>query len=186
MRCYCFCVLNSCMYLGLFGTCVLISCLFVQWCGHPCCFNYPALRWYSLALSCGSENVLILISLLSLMMFLVVLDDFIYLFFWPCHTTCGISVPYPGIEPRSWQWKSRILTTRPPGISLFTFFFFFFPCLLSMWMFQSADLTLNKKKSTFLVFVYLEFIEAVDKFRKNHSLDTLANLRSVFVSLPVR
>ena len=55
-----------------------------------------------------------------------------------------------------------------------------------MWMFQSADLTLNKNKSTFLVLVYLEFIEAVDKFRKNHSLDTLANLRSVFVSLPVR
>ena len=53
-------------------------------------------------------------------------------------------------------------------------------------MFQSADLTLNKNKSTFLVLVYLEFIEAVDKFRKNHSLDTLANLQSVFVSLPVR
>ena len=39
---------------------------------------------YSLALSCGSENVLILISLLSLMMFLVVLDDF--LFFFGCAT----------------------------------------------------------------------------------------------------
>ena len=57
---------------------------------------------YSLALSCGSENVLILISLLSLMMFLVVLDDFLF-FFWLCHTASGISGPYPEIELRSWQ-----------------------------------------------------------------------------------
>ena len=32
--------------------------------------------------------------------------------------TCRISVPRPGIEPRPWQWKPGILTTRPPGNSL--------------------------------------------------------------------
>ena len=26
-------------------------------------------------------------------------------FFWPCCATCGISVPWPGFEPRLWQWK---------------------------------------------------------------------------------
>ena len=31
------------------------------------------------------------------------------------YTAHGISVPWPGIEPRSWQGKFRILTTRPPG-----------------------------------------------------------------------
>ena len=30
--------------------------------------------------------------------------------------------PWPGIEPESWQWKPRILTTRPPGNSLSTIF----------------------------------------------------------------
>ena len=33
------------------------------------------------------------------------------------HTACGISVPWPGIEPRQWQWKCCALTTRPPGNS---------------------------------------------------------------------
>ena len=31
---------------------------------------------------------------------------------------CRISVPWLGIEPGQWQWKPRILTTRPPGDSL--------------------------------------------------------------------
>ena len=30
----------------------------------------------------------------------------------------GISAPWPGIESRPWQWKPRILTTRPPRNSL--------------------------------------------------------------------
>ena len=34
------------------------------------------------------------------------------------HMACGISVPWSGIELRSWQSKSRILTTGPPGCSL--------------------------------------------------------------------
>ena len=32
-----------------------------------------------------------------------------------------ISVPWPGIEPKPWQWKPRILTTRLPGNSLSIF-----------------------------------------------------------------
>ena len=31
---------------------------------------------------------------------------------------CRISVPWPGTEPRPWQWKHQILTTRLPGNSL--------------------------------------------------------------------
>ena len=30
---------------------------------------------------------------------------------------CRISVPQPGIEPRSQQWNPGVLTTRPPGNS---------------------------------------------------------------------
>ena len=58
--------------------------------------------------------------------FLILFYLFIYLFiyflffifyFWPHSTACGISVPWPGIEPRPQQWKHWILTTRPPGNS---------------------------------------------------------------------
>ena len=40
-------------------------------------------------------------------------------FFFPCHTACRISVPWPGLEPGLWQWKCRILTARPSGNSQF-------------------------------------------------------------------
>ena len=42
--------------------------------------------------------------------------------FWPHRVTCGISVPQPGIELGPRQWKPRILTTRPPGNSLWLYF----------------------------------------------------------------
>ena len=29
---------------------------------------------------------------------------FIFFIFWPFHVTCRISVPWPGIKSRSWQW----------------------------------------------------------------------------------
>ena len=35
-------------------------------------------------------------------------------FLWLHHTACEISVSQPGIESGPWQWKSRIITTRPP------------------------------------------------------------------------
>ena len=35
----------------------------------------------------------------------------------PCLTACRISVLQSEAEPRPWQWKPRILTTRPPGNS---------------------------------------------------------------------
>ena len=48
--------------------------------------------------------------------------SFIYLFiylFWPHHVACMILVPQPRIRPSEiWQWKLRVLTTRPPGKSL--------------------------------------------------------------------
>ena len=34
--------------------------------------------------------------------------------------TCGILVPWPGIEPGSLHWKCWVLTTRPPGTSLYS------------------------------------------------------------------
>ena len=36
-------------------------------------------------------------------------------FFLPRCAAWSISVPQPGIEPGPWQWKPRILITRPPG-----------------------------------------------------------------------
>ena len=35
----------------------------------------------------------------------------------PCHVTCRVLVPWPGIEPRAHQWKPEIPTPRPPGNS---------------------------------------------------------------------
>lgn len=29
---------------------------------------------------------------------------FLFVFFWPCCTAYGISVPWQGLEPRPWQW----------------------------------------------------------------------------------
>ena len=37
--------------------------------------------------------------------------------FWLCYESGEISVPRPGIEPGTWNWQCRILTTRPPGNS---------------------------------------------------------------------
>ena len=41
----------------------------------------------------------------------------VYLIFWSCHSTCGILVPWPGIEPGHPQWKLGVLTTGLPGNS---------------------------------------------------------------------
>ena len=43
---------------------------------------------------------------------------FSFLFFWPCGTTCRISVPRPGTEPHPLQWKCGALTTGLPKKSL--------------------------------------------------------------------
>ena len=51
--------------------------------------------------------------------------DFLLLFavffhsFWLYHAVYKISFPWPGIEPGPQQWKPGVLTTRPPGNSLF-------------------------------------------------------------------
>ena len=42
----------------------------------------------------------------------------ILFYFCPCHVACGNLVPRPGIEPRPWQWKHRVLTIGQPGNSL--------------------------------------------------------------------
>ena len=49
---------------------------------------------------------------------------FVYLFiYWPRHMACGILVSWPGIEPvPPVHWKHGVLTTGPPGKSLFYFF----------------------------------------------------------------
>ena len=36
---------------------------------------------------------------------------------WPCHAACGILVPQPGTERRSWQGKHHVRTTGPLGNS---------------------------------------------------------------------
>lgn len=40
-----------------------------------------------------------------------------FFFFWPNLAACRTSVPWPGPEPKPWQSKSGILTTRPLGNS---------------------------------------------------------------------
>ena len=37
-----------------------------------------------------------------------------FFFFWPCHITCRILVPWPGIEPQPQQWKLQVLTSERP------------------------------------------------------------------------
>ena len=50
--------------------------------------------------------------------FKLTINHFIlFIYFWPWHVACGISVPRPWTEPRPWQWKPGILTIRPPGNS---------------------------------------------------------------------
>lgn len=50
--------------------------------------------------------------------------------FWPQRPACGIvlTVPQPGIDPRSLQWKHRVLTTNHQGIPRFSFQILFHPC----------------------------------------------------------
>ena len=40
-----------------------------------------------------------------------------FFFFWPNRAACSTSVPWPGTEPKPWQSKHGILTTRPLGNS---------------------------------------------------------------------
>ena len=47
------------------------------------------------------------------------------LFFVVHNAAWRFSIPQPGIEPRPWQWKTRILTNRPPGKFLFINFYWF-------------------------------------------------------------
>ena len=39
-------------------------------------------------------------------------------YFYTCHMTCGILVPWTGIEPMPLQWECGVLTTGLPGKSL--------------------------------------------------------------------
>ena len=36
-------------------------------------------------------------------------NSYFYSDFWPCHTPCRISVPWPGTQPGPQQWKPEIL-----------------------------------------------------------------------------
>ena len=38
---------------------------------------------------------------------------------WPCSMACKVLVPWPGIKSKPWLWKHWVLTTGPPGNSLF-------------------------------------------------------------------
>ena len=40
-----------------------------------------------------------------------------FFFFLPRCMACKILIPWPGIEPGPWQWKCRVLITRPLGNS---------------------------------------------------------------------
>ena len=48
---------------------------------------------------------------------------FFFFIFWLCHAIFKISVPWPATEPRPWQWKPGILTSRPSGNFVIQLFF---------------------------------------------------------------
>ena len=58
-----------------------------------------------------------------------------YLFIFACCAAGRILAPWPGIEPRSWQWKCWILTPGPPGIP--SYYVFLFLLYLSLYDFSS-------------------------------------------------
>ena len=47
---------------------------------------------------------------------------FLFCFVFMCQVACRILAPWPGIKPRSQQWKHWVLTTGPPGNSRWTQF----------------------------------------------------------------
>ena len=47
------------------------------------------------------------------------------------HATCEMLVPWPGTDPRPWQWKCQVLTTRLPANSLFFLKTYLFPIYFS-------------------------------------------------------
>ena len=53
------------------------------------------------------------------------------LLFWPCHAACEMLVPWPGTDPRPWQWKCQVLTTKLPENSLFSLKTYLFPIYFS-------------------------------------------------------
>ena len=52
------------------------------------CAEFCQMLFLQLRLSCGVFPFILL-----------------FFFFWPYSVACRISVPWPGTEPRSWQWK---------------------------------------------------------------------------------
>ena len=54
-----------------------------------------------------------------------------YFTLWLRRTACVILIPQKGIEPRPPQWKHRVLTTGPPGNSLYFKYYFIF--MITLW-----------------------------------------------------
>ena len=79
-----------------------LSSLARDWTCAPC-----SGRVESLPLDC--QGILIF-----LFLFLFI---YLFIYFWPHHVACRFLAPWPGIEPRPWQWKHGVLTTGPPGNS---------------------------------------------------------------------
>ena len=59
----------------------------------------------------------------SILFFMFISCFNFYLSFWPYHIAFGILVPWPGIEPGPYQWKSWVLAPGPLGNSFFSFSF---------------------------------------------------------------
>ena len=67
--------------------------------------------------------------------------------FWHCGMACEISVPQSGTEPRPGQWKCQVLTTRPPGNSLYTFL----SCFMTLIFFSVSVLSSPDPQPSFHV-----------------------------------
>ena len=80
----------------------------------------PALgaRTHSLRTAREFLILTILLRMRYLLPYFLVLQVFFFFFsFWSHCTVCRISVPRPGIEPGSQQWKHQVLPTGQPGNS---------------------------------------------------------------------
>ena len=51
-----------------------------------------------------------------------VLQSFLKIIFWLCHSTCGILVPWPDIKPTPLHWEREVWTTGSPRKPLFSLF----------------------------------------------------------------
>ena len=93
--------------------------LFFLWAHSSIWFHFPSALWSSFNFSyrAGLMAIGSLSSFLKrILYFLFDFENISFLFFWPCHMSCGILVPWAGIELWPQQRQCWSLIPGPPGI----------------------------------------------------------------------